>query len=157
MKTGFVATGSSAALLGALWLIGTAVAGVWGDGSFENDDARDWASDCVQSNSIEPVADALQAVLGADFIKTAEGSAAVAAAEVVAAALGKPSRALPPELQAWVQRQSAEQLRQLAPTARKALARVLDPRVSQLRRIWSGGRANEWSKHMADLEARLAE
>jgi len=136
-------------------LTGTAYAGAWGDGSFENDDALDWVADCVKSATPVPVSAAIDAAVRSKYIEAPEGSAAVAAAEVVAAALGKPSSKLPSELRAWVQRQSTEQLAQLAPAARTALARILDSKVSELRQLWSEGKPNTWSQNIVELQSRL--
>jgi hypothetical protein len=146
-----------AALLAALLLALPALAGIWGYGSFENDDAVDWLDECITSDSTQPVAEALDTALTLDIIDVRRGAIAVAAAEVVAAALGKPSPSLPQDALAWVKRQPAEPLADLAPKARMALSRVSDAKVSKLRQVWSGGRANRWSTVVADLDARLAQ
>ena len=144
------------ALLLLISLATTAFAGAWGEGSFDNDDALDWAAQCTQSNSIEPVRLALLAVLDANnYIEAPLGSAAIAAAEVVAAALGRPSSKLPPIIQSWVHRQPIEKLSQLAPLARKALARIQNAKVSELQQLWSEGKPNNWPVVIAELESRL--
>jgi hypothetical protein len=144
-----------AALFLSLLFAATAQAGAWGEGSFDNDDALDWAAECSHSSSPAMVGRTLRAVLDAKYIEAPSGSAAVAAAEVVAAALGKPSTKLPADLQSWVGRQPAGSLSQLAPLAKTALARVQDPKASELRQLWSEGKPNGWGKVIADLEARL--
>ncbi|SFN43433.1 protein of unknown function [Formivibrio citricus] len=63
-----------------------AQAGAWGEGAFDNDDALDWVAQCTRSKDITPVSRALQAVLSTEYIEAPEGSAAIAAAEVVASA-----------------------------------------------------------------------
>src|SRR2546430_16610875 len=73
-------------------LTGTAYAGAWGDGNFENDDALDWVADCVKSATPVPVSAAIDGAVRSKYIEAPEGSAAVAAAEVVAAALGSQVR-----------------------------------------------------------------
>jgi hypothetical protein len=145
-----------ASLLASFVFAAAAQAGTWGDGSFENDDALDWVVDCTKANSIAPVRTALDAALRAKYLDASEGSAAVAAAEVVAAALGRPSPKLPSELNAWIQRQPTDQLARLAPLAQRALFRVKDPKVSELRQLWSEGKPNEWLAVIANLESRLA-
>jgi hypothetical protein len=144
-----------AVLLLSLFVAASARAGAWGEGSFENDDALDWAAECSHSNGTDPVAQALRTALDAKYIEASSASAAVAAAEVVAAALGKPSTKLPADLQSWVRRQPAGSLSQLAPLARKVLARVQDPKTSELRQLWSEGKENGWARVIADLAARL--
>lgn len=84
---------------------GRAVAGAWGEGSFENDDALDWVATCSSSKSISPVRQSLERALRGKYLKAPEASSAVAAAEVVAAAKGRPNPKLPAELAAWVKRQ----------------------------------------------------
>jgi hypothetical protein len=143
------------ALLASLVFAAYAYAGAWGEGSFENDDALDWVAECARSSSVAPVRAALSAALRGEYLEAPDGSVAVAAAEVVAAALGKPSANFPTELRAWIQRQSSEQLASLAPVARKAVARVRDPRVSELHQLWSEGKPNKWSDVIAELESRL--
>lgn len=133
-----------------------AQAGAWGEGAFDNDDALDWVAQCIRSKDITPVSRALQVVLGAEYIEAPEGSVAVAAAEVVAASLGKPNAKLPPELQSWVRRQPTGALERLAPLARQAVERIQDPKTSELRQLWSEGKANNWRSGVTNLETRLA-
>jgi len=137
----------------ALVLSATAYAGAWGSGSFENDDALDWVSECVKSTSVAPVLAAFQATT-AKYIETPEGSKAVAAAEVVAAALGKPDPQLPPALLAWSQRHAGA-LTNLAPSAHAALGRVLDPKASELRQLWAEGKPNKWPEAITNLQSRV--
>ncbi len=133
----------------------SAHAGAWGEGSFDNDDALDWVAECTKSNSITPVAQALRAVIDAKYIEAPLGSAAVAAAEVVAATVGKSSVKLPPNVQSWVARQPSEEIAQLAPLAKQALARIQDPRASELWQLWAEGKPNTWRAGIAALVARL--
>ena len=133
-----------------------ALAGAWGTGSFENDDALDWAAQCTQSSGPPAVAAALKAALSADFIEAPDGAMAIAAAEVVAAARGKPGAKLPDTLRAWLQRQPQSQIARLAPLAQQALARVNGSAdQSELKQLWSGKDAQTWNKLMANLAARL--
>ena len=132
-----------------------ALAGAWGDGSFENDDAADWSSECVASSGTAFVARTLQAAVSADYLEAPGGSAAVAAAEVVAAASGRPEASLPQELREWVSHQPAHELAALRPLAREALQKVLDPKGSELRQLWSEGKGKHWVQRIAALERRL--
>lgn len=131
-------------------------AGAWGEGSFENDDAVDWASECARSTGVKMVAAALDTAIKAKHLEAGEGSAAIVAAEVVAAAIGKPNAKLPKELNAWMRRQSKAELQTLVPMARQALRKVLDPKASELKQLWSEGRKNRWESSIAELEMRLA-
>jgi poly-gamma-glutamate capsule biosynthesis protein CapA/YwtB (metallophosphatase superfamily) len=132
-----------------------ALAGAWGEGNFENDDAMDWAGACAKSTSAAFVRAAFEPALTGAMLEAREAAIAVAAAEVVAAALGKPGPDLPPELKTWIERRPPGELAGLAPTARKALARVRDPSVSELHQLWSQGKPNGWALAIAYLEARL--
>jgi len=76
--------------------------GAWGIGFFENDDAMDWAVSFRDAPSPRLLADAFAAVIGvADYIERDAGSSALAAAEVLAAARGRPCRDLPSYLKDW--------------------------------------------------------
>lgn len=141
--------------MASLVLVTIAHAGAWGEGSFENDDALDWVAKCTRSNSVATIQAALNAALRGKTLEAAEGSAAVAATEVVAAALGKPSPKLPPKLREWIQRQPPEQIARLAPLARKALVRVRDPKLSELGQLWAEGEPNKWLDVIGELESRL--
>jgi len=132
-----------------------ACAGAWGTGSFENDDALDWINECTGSQGKAALAAALEGALSADVVDAPEGATVVAAAEVVAAARGKRSATLPRALSAWLERQPRAQIAGLAPLAHKALARVGQPRSSELAQLWSGQEAAKWKAQMAELAARL--
>jgi len=142
-------------LLSLLLLSAVAHAGAWSDDSFGNDDALDWATECAHAISIAPVLVAIETSNRSKYIEAPEGSMAVAAAEVVAAALGRPNPKLPPELRGWVKRNPSPQLIALAPSARVALKRILDPKISELAQLWSEGEPNQWPQAMAELLARL--
>ena len=145
-----------ATALAAISVSVSALAGAWGDGSFENDDALDWVSQCTQSACVDTISATLNNAIKAKFIEAPEGAAVVAASEVIAAASGKPSPSLPPELSSWLKKQPSAKLVELAPKARQALARVKDPKASELKQLWSEGKKNEWAKRIHELEARLA-
>jgi hypothetical protein len=133
----------------------SALAGAWGDGSFENDDALDWVGQCTQSTGTKVVSTALTAALKAQYLEAPEGSAAVAAAEVVAAAQGKANPSLPKELRAWLERQPKTELAALSSLARQVLRKIRDPKASELKQLWSEGKSNRWESRIAELEARI--
>lgn len=132
-------------------------AGAWGSSSFENDDALDWVGNCADGRAGASVSAAFAAVLTGDYVQAPDGSAAVAAAEVVAAAVGKPPSDPPTELAACAQRLPTEDIRKLAAIARQALSRILDPKRSELSQLWAEAMSETWRREMADLEARLAQ
>jgi hypothetical protein len=142
-------------LLAALLMCSVCLAGAWGPGTFDNDDALDWAHACTESKGNSVVASALEIAMQPGALQSPEGAAAVAAAEVVAAAKGKPSKGLPDELSDWLEHQPKQEIAKLAPLARKALARVKDPRISELSQLWKESGGKQWAKTVAELEARL--
>ena len=133
-----------------------ATAGAWGEGSFDNDDARDWVGQCTNRGSPSLVAATLSKALGPGEIDAADGSTAVAAAEVVAAANGHPSPHLPRALASWLERQSKGELAELSPLARRALARVKDPKISELAQLWQEAKSSGWPHRIDELVGRLA-
>ena len=71
--------------------------------SFESDDAADWVSELVDADDLTTLKRALDDVLAKDceYIDLPAGATAIAAAEVVAALLGKPPRDLPEDVKHW--------------------------------------------------------
>jgi len=131
-------------------------AGAWGSGSFENDDALEWVADCVRTSGGSSVATALTRVADARYMEAPEASVAVAAAEVVAAARGKASPKLPPDLWAWLQKQPKAEIAELAPSALKAMERVARGPSSELATLWKQSESHfAWQQGMQDLLARL--
>src|SRR5579864_6837094 len=76
--------------------------GAWGPGSFENDDASDWADDLEGSTGIGMLKEAFKAVEKNKFPESPDCCIALAAAEVVAAAKGKPCPDFPDSLRTWL-------------------------------------------------------
>lgn len=134
---------------------GVCLAGAWGPGSFENDDALDWAAQCVASKGAGMIGTTLQTALTSDAIEAPDGAMVVAAAEVVAAAKGKPGKALPQELRDWLDHQPNSEIAKLAPLARKALDRVKQVDVSELRQLWDESGDRHWASLISELEGRL--
>ncbi len=66
--------------------------GANGAKNFENDDASDWVYDLTESDGPELLTEAFAIVEKLDFADAPDCCIALAAAEVVAAAKGKPSQ-----------------------------------------------------------------
>lgn len=131
-------------------------AGAWGPGSFENDDALDWVIDCVRSNGPDLVAGALNQAVSARYLEAPEGSFAVAAAEVVAAARGKPTEKLPIELRSWLRKQPAGGIAKLGPLAIQAMERTGTAQSSELADLWRQSSSySTWQRGLRDLVKRL--
>jgi hypothetical protein len=142
-------------LLAALLTCNLCLAGAWGPGSFDNDDALDWAHLCTESTGSAVIGSALQAAMQPGALEASVGAAAVAAAELVAAANGKPGKTLPKDLSDWLNRQPRQEIVKFAQVARKALTRVRDRRVSELHQLWEESTDKQWVSTITELEARL--
>ena len=132
-----------------------AMAGAWGEGSFENDEALDWVAKCTQTSNATVVSTSIEGALKSPFIEASEGSEAVAAAEVVAAAMGKPNSKIPAEINMWLEHQPKPDLIKLATHALLALERIKDPKTSELSQLWSENKTGNWQSKITELEARL--
>ena len=135
---------------------GGVLAGAWGTGSFENDDALDWAHEFEAKPSMSALVAALESATGTGYLEAPEGSAAIAAAEVIAAIAGKASASLPAGLAAWARKQPKAEGLQRLPLARKAVDRVARGEGSELRELWQESNAAAWQASIADLERRLS-
>lgn len=119
--------------------------GAWGTGSLENDAALDWLGELESEGSVgllestlALVADALPSFGGdddeGDYIELDEACAALAAAEVVACALGRPGPELSDDLIIWIEQHRSD-LAVLAPLAARAVARARDD--SEASELWA--------------------
>jgi hypothetical protein len=98
--------------------------GAWAYGNFANDDALDWVGTLTDRGSAA-IIQALSAVSKSDeYLDAPFASAAIAAAEVVAALAGSPAATLPPEVSTWVASQP-KPTQALLGLARGAVERVL--------------------------------
>jgi hypothetical protein len=131
--------------------------GAWDVGSFDNDDAEDWAAEFEEAPSMSSVIESLERAITSRYVEAPEGSIAIAAAEVIAAVAGSASPSLPAGIAAWAAKQPRQDgLDQLA-LARKAVARVAMGKSSELRELWEDSTPAEWQAAIADLEERLAD
>ena len=137
---------------------GTALAGGWDTGSFDNDDALDWIYELSESEDLSVVESALQnAVDASGYLEAPTGSAAIAAAEVVAALRGKPKSELPTEVTDWVRTHQFAVGSDLVETARSAISAVRNSESSELAQLWSDSKelADAWEADLGDLLKRL--
>ena len=110
---------------------------VWGTGPFDNDAAKAFADE-VQHDGDYALAEAFDVVLDPDmdYVEAEEGFRAVAAAEILVAALTQDtSRLTDAGLRVWVQNADANALAALKTSARNALKRVLSDQ-SELPDLW---------------------
>lgn len=129
--------------------------GAWGVGSFENDDALDWAYKLEKAPDFGVVRSALEAVTEGDaHLHAPTCSEAIAAAEVVAAALGRPMKGLPEDVAAWSM-EHRDVPPDLVVLARRAL-RAIESK-SELRDLFEDTEYfAAWQETIRDLESRIA-
>ncbi len=134
-----------------------AYAGAWGAGSFENDDALDWVMDCARAKSPKLVTKAFSLVLTGRPFETPEASAAVAAAEAIASALGRPNPQAPAEMAPCFESIPTELQPKLGTVALRALEQILDTKVSELAQLWAESKPQPWRTAIAELRSRLTQ
>lgn len=127
-----------------------------GTGTFDDDDAMEWL-DGFESEGASAIETALTTVteLGReDYLEAPEASHALAAAELVAAALSGEDDRLPdnfrPKFAKYI---DAINDAELTAQARKAVARVL--RSSELKETWEDAGDEDWEEGVRDLLERL--
>jgi len=127
--------------------------GAWGHGPFDNDTAADWVYELTESQGPNTVIEAL-AITTSSYLDVDEGTNAIAAAEVVAAALGQPAAQLPDEVLAWLASHGSAFAAEHAALAALAVDRVMSDE-SELRELWDEAESNEWRAAVANLRSRL--
>ena len=154
------------------WLIGFAVpiafyavllcsdptsAGGWAAGTLSNDNASDLLVQIVPSGSVNDIRSALDAALtSVSPVSDERASRALAAAEMVAAMVGNPSRDLPAPCKAWAVLHSTDANRNLIESAVRAVDRVVEN--SETQELMQEGNAKnlrDWQVSVTNLKARL--
>lgn len=124
------------------------------DLDFPWSEAVEWAGALGRASSFMPVRSALFAVVKAKYAEMDECHEAVAAAEVVAAAKGKPAKNLPEEVKQWVAKHQSKFDSSLVDLAIRAVERVRAD--SELQQEWDESASlNDWKKHVTGLLKRL--
>jgi hypothetical protein len=134
--------------------------GAWGTGIFENDDAMDWACDFQRAPSERSLREAFDAVVGVeDYLERDPGCYALAAAEVVAAARGRPCRDVPQPLHDWAAANPGVVTPELIAQALAAMDRVTIVGSSEVAELWAetakDADAAAWLANIDDLRQRL--
>jgi hypothetical protein len=131
--------------------------GTWGHGSFANDSALDWLGE-LREGDASLVRAALEAVADADedaYLEFDECAAALAAAELVAASLGKGHDRLDKDAASWLPAHVATVQAVGAQLAHRAVERVFGQ--SELRELWDeNGPDTEWHTDVRKLLILLA-
>ncbi len=134
--------------------------GTWSHEPFGNDSAADWAWELEGQTDFSLVAQAIQSVLdtGADYLDADVAVEAVAAAEVLAKALGRGTQAdaYTEEVDAWLKTVTVKPSPELLAQAQAALARVIAP-DSELRELWEESEDfPNWETSIRALQAAMA-
>ena len=130
--------------------------GAWGVGSWENDDAGDWVYELEETKDLNFVIQTLQAVTNSeeDYLESCICCEALAAAEVVAAANGRPAKDLPEEVRTWLSGTEPYINSDTLELARRVV-RIIGKR-SELLELWQESNSySEWQQAMTDLKTRL--
>lgn len=128
--------------------------GTWGFGPFENDAASDWVDGLEDADDLTLAMDALQRVRETDYIDADDATVAIAAAEVVAAAGGRPHADLPPEVEAWLRSARLDVEPWHAERAAGAIERIRGDE-SELAELWAEADEADWQSSLDDLTTRL--
>ncbi len=124
-----------------------------GTGSFDNDYALAWLAEVDETDVPDLVRAALD-VTGADNLPAADGARALAAAEIVAAALGQPAADLPEPAKSWVTVHSRPFVHHDALAAMAAVERVRSP-ASELYSKWAEAGAETERQVQSSLDDLL--
>jgi Domain of unknown function (DUF4259) len=124
-------------------------------GNFGNDDASDWVYELEESDGPDVLKEAFKTLTGNGYPDTPACCIALAAAEVVAAAKGKPPVDLPDDLRKWLENQ--ENPNAIAALSKAAITAVNKISAkSELRDEWEESDFwREWQQVVEDLRRRL--
>jgi hypothetical protein len=131
--------------------------GAWGEKAFQNDSALDWFAE-LEAEGLTALRRLISTVAETEedeYLDLDDGGSAIAAAEVVAAALGRGRDRVPKQVAAWVDANADEVLPEDLALARRAVERVLSTN-SELCELWQeAGSDSEWDAEVAVLLTRL--
>lgn len=131
--------------------------GAWGAKAFENDSALDWLSE-LEADGLDALHDILGAVADTPpdaYLDVDEGSPALAAAEIVAAALGHGRERIPRRVVRWLDANPSAITADDRELALHAVERVIGD-ASELRGLWDdAGLDSEWHADVRILLTRL--
>lgn len=131
--------------------------GAWGEKAFQNDSALDWLSD-FEADGLAALHDVLGAVADTpadDYLDVDDGSPAIAAAEIVAAALGQGRERVPKSVVRWLDANPSAITADDRELARRAVERVVGE-GSELRALWDdAGLDSDWHADVRILLTRL--
>ena len=128
--------------------------GTWGTGAFDNDEASDWAWE-LEDGGITAIESALDDAVRSSDLYAPTDVEAIAAAEVVAAAIGHPLPGLSADIAALAAHVAPSVTPEHTARARTAVERVLS--ASELAERWAETEDDkEWRGLVEDLIRRLS-
>lgn len=132
--------------------------GAWAEGPFDNDGALDWLAGLQGADDLTYVREALAVAVGdpdaPEYLETDDATAAIAAAEIVAALQGYARFPLPDNAVSWLMDHCELPGGPLVPLAREAVTRVLTS--SELQELWAESATYDaWKAETEGLLKRL--
>jgi hypothetical protein len=129
--------------------------GAWGTAAFDNDDASDWVYE-LERDGIVAIDAALKEALGPGELEMPTDVNAIAAGEIIAAALGRPVADLREDVLGLANGLAGSITPEHAPRARSAVERVLAG--SEVAELWAEtDDEDEWRGLVQDLIRRLTD
>ncbi|MDB6195768.1 DUF4259 domain-containing protein [Vibrio parahaemolyticus] len=136
--------------------------GAWSEDNFGNDSASDWIWELEKSKGVNTLLSPIQSVLNEnDYLEVDICSEALAASEVIAAAITNDHTLLPDEARSWLNRKQGwligrkpQVTAEHAKQALRAVQKVLSN--SELQELWEEDGVNEkWRAIQNNLIAKL--
>ncbi|SAI13291.1 Uncharacterised protein [Bordetella ansorpii] len=137
--------------------------GTWSHQPFGNDAAHDWVTGIVGEGHLAYLEDTLDAVLADPDddgdIDAGDAQFAVAAAEVIAASLGRgtmPAEEYPDAIVAWLVALKGQPVKALQAKAVQVLDAIIEPGTSELADLWEESGDETWLESIARLRAAVS-
>lgn len=133
--------------------------GAWSPEPFGNDTANDWAYDLDNVTDLSYIEKTIDRALeaGAKYLGVSDAEEAIAAVEVLAHLMGKPTQqdSYTAKVETWVRTVKAKPNPALRNKARQLLQRVISEE-SELQELWNeSDEANDWQKTIQKLRRAL--
>ena len=125
--------------------------GTWGTGNFDNDKAADYTTTFQDDPNETLLLETLTAVAAEGYPEAPEACEALAAAEIIAAALGKAVRGIPEDLLLSAKNLTLTNPDSAQKLARRAIKAVL--KKSELKELWED--TDEYEAWVAVLDGLL--
>lgn len=131
--------------------------GDWDVGAFDNDTARQWLRDLLDGESTAPIFRALVTIAKlpkTGYLQAPDCECAIAAAELVVSARGRPPASMPQEASDWLDVRKFVAGTEVVNMALSVIERILAG--SELKELWSDtDSSKDWLSSVNDLQKRL--